>query len=122
MDGTELAEWQRRCGIRTQGAAARALRLSLTAYRDRLRGRLPVDDRTELLCAFHEVFLDLFVEHCLSQAEASYKLAGLLSAPLAAAAASRAQQVLGRLVRDHAKRNNGNGSHNGSRTKKAAGR
>jgi hypothetical protein len=48
---------------------------------------------------FHEVFLDLFVGHCLRQAEASLKLAEELSAPLAAAAAQRALEVLTKLAK-----------------------
>jgi hypothetical protein len=98
MTGDDLAAWQRRCGIRTQKEAAHALRLSFSAYREKLKGRMPVDDRTALLCACHEVFLDLFVGHALRQAEASLKLAEQLSAPLAAAAAQRALDVLNKLV------------------------
>jgi hypothetical protein len=79
--------------------AAHALRLSFSAYREKLRGASPVDERTELLCAFHEVFLDLFVGHALRQAEASVKLAEQLSAPLATAAAQRALDVLNKLAK-----------------------
>jgi hypothetical protein len=99
MTGDGLAAWQRRCGIRTQKEAAHAVRLSLAAYREKLKGRVPVDDRTELLCSYHEVFLDLFVGHALRQAEASVKLAEELSAPLAAAAARRALDVLTNLAK-----------------------
>jgi hypothetical protein len=70
--------------------AAHALRLSFSAYREKLRGASPVDEQTELLMSYHEVFLVLFVGHCLRQAEVSVKLAEQLSAPLAAAAAKRA--------------------------------
>src|SRR5580704_4431476 len=98
MTGDDLAAWQRRCGIRTQKEAAHALRLSFSAYREKLKGRLPVDDRTALLCAYHEVFLDLFVGHALRQAEASVRLAEQLSAPLATAAAQRALEVLTKLA------------------------
>jgi hypothetical protein len=98
MDGHDLEAWQRRCGIRTQKEAAHALRLSFSAYREKLKGRLPVDDRTALLCAYHEVFLDLFVGHALRQAEASVRLAEQLSAPLATAAAQRALEVLTKLA------------------------
>jgi hypothetical protein len=59
---------------------------------------MPVDERTELLCAFHKVFLDLFVGHALRQAEASVRLAEQLSAPLAAAAARQALDVLAKLA------------------------
>jgi hypothetical protein len=69
MTGDDLAAWQRRCGIRTQKEAAHAVRLSLAAYREKLKGRVPVDERTELLCAFHEVFLDLFVGHATPEGE-----------------------------------------------------
>jgi hypothetical protein len=99
MTGDDLAAWQRRCGIRTQKEAAHALRLSFSAYREKLKGRLPVDDRTALLCAYHEVFLDLFVGHALRQAEASVRLAEQLSAPLAAAAARQALEVLTKLAK-----------------------
>lgn len=75
------------------------MRLSLAAYREKLKGRLPVDARTELLCAFHEVFLDLFVGHALRQAEATIKLAEQLSAPRAADAAQRALEVLTSLAK-----------------------
>jgi hypothetical protein len=71
--------------------------LPLSAYRDKLKGNSPVDERTELLTSYHEVFLDLFVGHCLRQAEASLKLANELSAPLAAAA-QRALEVLRKLA------------------------
>lgn len=98
MDGRDLAAWQRRCGIRTQKEAAHALRLSFSVYCAKLKGRAPVDARTELLCAFHEVFLSLFVGHALRQAEASVKLAEQLSAPLAAAAAKRALEALTKLA------------------------
>jgi hypothetical protein len=73
--------------------------LSFFSLPRKLRGASPVDERTELLCAFHEVFLDLFVGHCLRQAEASVKLAEQLSAPLAAAAAQRALEVLTKLAK-----------------------
>jgi hypothetical protein len=98
MTGDDPAAWQRRCGIRTQKEAARALSLSFSAYRAKLKGAAPMDDRTELLMSYHEVFLDLFVGHALRQAEASLKLAEQLSAPLAAAAAQRALDVLNKLV------------------------
>ena len=99
MDGRDLEAWQRRCGIRTQKEASHAVRLSLAAYREKLKGRVPVDERTELLCAFHEVFLDLFFGHALRQAEATIRLAEQLSAPLAAAAAQRALEVLTKLAK-----------------------
>jgi hypothetical protein len=99
MTGDDLAAWQRRCGIRTQKEAAHAVRLSFSVYCAKLKGRSPVDDRTALLCAYHEVFLDLFGGHALRQAEASLKLAEQLSAPLAAAAAQRALDVLTKLAK-----------------------
>jgi hypothetical protein len=43
---------------------------------EKLKGNSPVNERTELLTSYHEVFLDLFV----GQAEASLKLAEQLSA------------------------------------------
>jgi hypothetical protein len=69
-----------------------------SVYCAKLKGRSPVDERTELLCAFHEVFLDLFVGHALRQAEATVRLAEQLSAPLAAAA-QRALGVLTNLAK-----------------------
>jgi hypothetical protein len=98
MDGHDLEAWQRRCGIRTQKEAAHELRLSFSAYREKLKGRMQVDARTELLASYHEVFLDLFVGHALRQAEASVRLAEQLSAPLATAAAQRALEVLTKLA------------------------
>jgi hypothetical protein len=65
MTDDDVAAWQRRCGIRTQKEAAHALRLSLAAYHAKLKGASPVDERTELLMSYHEVFLDLFVGHVL---------------------------------------------------------
>jgi hypothetical protein len=99
MTGDDLAAWQRRCGIpHLEGGGARPAAIVFSLPR-KLRGASPVDERTELLCAFHEVFLDLFVGHCLRQAEASVKLAEQLSAPLAAAAAQRALEVLTKLAK-----------------------
>jgi hypothetical protein len=98
MTGDDLAAWQRRFGIRTQKEAAHALRLSFSAYRAKLTGASPLDERTELLMSYHEVFLDLFVGHVLRQAEASLKLFEQLSAPLGSAAAQRALVVLNKLA------------------------
>jgi hypothetical protein len=96
--GAILRHGSAAAGSAPRKEAAHALRLSFSAYREKLRGASPVDERTELLCAFHEVFLDLFVGHALRQAEASVKLAEQLSAPLAAAA-QRALDVLNKLAK-----------------------
>jgi hypothetical protein len=94
MTAAELVAWQKRCGLRTQTAAARVLRLALSTYRDKVHGRSPVDDRTELLSVYYEVHAGQW----LAVAEAARKLALLTDPPVAPAAARTAHQTLQKLM------------------------
>jgi hypothetical protein len=62
MKATELRDWQRRNGYRSQKEAAAALGISEITYHRKLHGRAPITPQTELLCSCIEIRQNLDVE------------------------------------------------------------
>ena len=75
MTGDELRAWQSRCGLRTDTYAARAMRISVSTYRRKRKGRMSISPRDELITALYE----LHAVHWLAIAEACHKIASLTS-------------------------------------------
>jgi hypothetical protein len=90
MTATELRQWQRRCGLRTDEQAAAVLGMSVKTYRRKRSGLTPITKQTELLCSYYEIF----GQRWLAIAEAAYKLSSLTRRPVAPAAISKTRQVI----------------------------
>jgi len=54
MTGAELRQWQRRCGLRTDAAAARAVGVSPGTFRRYCNGTSPIPPMLEILSSFIE--------------------------------------------------------------------
>jgi hypothetical protein len=98
MTGADLAAWAKDCRWRTQTDAARALRLCLAAYRNKLKGTSPVDERTELLCSFWRLHLIQFERFSIASVHAIETLAELTQSDLALDAARRGLAALTKLA------------------------
>jgi hypothetical protein len=114
MTGAELALWAKRCRLRTQADAAAWLRLSIAAYRNKLKDISPVDGQTELLCAFWEDYLyriDRDSIATIAGERAHMQLELLTRSEIGLAAAQRTLALLTKMT------DNGNGTIDSSKLK-----
>jgi len=97
MAPEELAAWQKRCGLRTDAEAARALGMGVSSYRQKRTGRASIPRQTELLCAYYEVFSAHLL---LNLTEALERLAELTAVPIAPIAAAKVAETIIKVLKN----------------------
>jgi hypothetical protein len=94
MTSTELMEWQRRCGLRTDRDAAKVLAMSLSSYRAKRTNRAAITAQDELLAAYYEAFASRWP----GIVDAAIKLGRLTDIPIPPAAARRTAEILAKVL------------------------